>query len=193
MRGFLDGQELTIYTFKNEIASHQQWVRNIDSVVKELQNHYLQEIANFEDSLVELAIMASEHILDHEIAANSEIVIEQTRKAIQSLDNDTIFKIHLHPDDIEALEKSKSELIKDSSKALKVEITANESVDKGSCILETSAGKVDATLRTQLERLKKKLYEAVKSSEESTKVMTKEDQEKLVSSMNEESESDDNS
>jgi flagellar assembly protein FliH len=164
-RGFADGQELTIYTFKNEIASHQQWVKNIDSVVIELQNHYVREIANMEEVVVELSVMAAEHILEHEISENSQIVIEQTRKAIQSLDKDIIFKIRLHPDNIEALKEAKSSLSTDASRMKSVEISADESVDRGSCILETSAGTIDARLSTQFDKMRLSLKALARNSQ----------------------------
>ncbi len=160
-QGFADGQETTAATFKTQIQRHHEWLKNMDSVVNELRAQYASEIENLEDTVVKLSIMAAEHILGREATSNSEIVIEQVKKAIKSLDEDKVFKIHIHPDNIEILESVKSELTSDKSQIKDVEIVSNETVGKGGCILETSAGMVDARLKTQLEQLEKSLNEAM--------------------------------
>lgn len=164
-KGFDDGQKITISTFKAELETHQEWVRNFDKIVKELQKHYISEIKKLEDSLTHLSIMVAEHILDKEVSSSSEIVIEQTRKAIQTLDDDIIFKIHLNPEDIQILKEVKSELLADSSVLEGVDIIADQSVGRGGCILETSVGNIDARLKTQLELTGDLLYHSIKSSE----------------------------
>jgi flagellar assembly protein FliH len=135
----------------------------MDSVIAELRSQYSKAIVNFEETLVELAIKVAEHILDREISTDSEIVLQQARKAIQSLDDDIIFKIRLHPDNIEVLQKVKSQLVADSSRIENVIITPDMSVDKGSCILETSAGTVDARLSTQLELIRRSLVDVAQA------------------------------
>jgi len=136
-KGFDDGQQITISTFKAELESHQQWVKNFDEIVKVLQKHYIEELKKFEDSLASLAVVVAEHILEREVDNDSSIVIEQTKKAIRSLDDDIIFKIHLNPHDVEVLKEVKSELLPDSSALSQVEITADNSVERGGCTTGT--------------------------------------------------------
>jgi flagellar assembly protein FliH len=152
-QGFADGQETTSATLQIQIIQHQQWLRNIDSVIKELRSEYSNSISELENSLIRLSIMVAEKIIEREVTSNSEIVIEEVRKAIRSLDNDIIFKIRVHPESLEILKMVKSNLITDSSRIENVIITADESVDLGGCILETSAGTVDARIKAQLERI----------------------------------------
>jgi flagellar biosynthesis/type III secretory pathway protein FliH len=97
--------------------------------------------------------MIAGHIIEREISADSDIVINQVKKAINSLDNDVIFKIRIHPDNVDILYNIKSELITDKSLLEKVVITPDHSVDPAGCILETSSGLVDARLKTQLEKV----------------------------------------
>lgn len=152
-QGFADGQETTSATLQIQIIQHQQWLRNIDSVIKELRSQYSNSISELENSLITLSIMVAEKIIEREVTANSEIVVVEVRKAIKSLDNDIIFKIRVHPECLEILKMVKSNLITDSSRIENVIITADESVDLGGCVLETSAGNVDARIKAQLERI----------------------------------------
>lgn len=158
-QGFADGQETTRASFQTQIQQHQKWLKNLDSVIADLRSQYSNTIAGLENSVVDLAIMVAEHILDHEASQNSGIVVEQTRKAIQSLDNDVIFKIRIHPQNIEILERAKSILLTDASVTSEIQIVSDSSVDIAGCILETSAGTVDARIQTQLRRIKSSLNE----------------------------------
>lgn len=174
-KGFADGQKVTISTYKDELETHQDWVRRFDKVVKELTMDYSMSIKRFEESLVPLAVMTAEHILLHEITHNSSIVIEQTRKAIKALDNDVIFKIHVNPEDMLVLKSCKSELHSDNSKLENVVLSADSSVERGGCILETSVGIVDAKLRTQLERIKESLNLSLKTQESDDNIDVEDD------------------
>jgi len=156
-QGFTDGQETTKASFQTQIQQHMKWLKNLDSVIQELRTQYSQSIVNFEESLVSLAVMIAGHIIEREVSADSEIVIGQVRKAIRSLDNDVIFKIRIHPENVEILYNVKSELITDKSLLERVVITPDHSVDPAGCILETSSGMVDARLKTQLEQVENTL------------------------------------
>ncbi len=156
-QGFADGQETTSATFRIQLHHHQQWVKSIDAVAAELKREYTNAIVNMEKSVADLAVMVSEHILEREVTANSDIVIEQAKKAVAALDEGIIFKIRMHPDNVDILKEVKSSLVSDHSKMENVVVTADESVDKGGCVLETSAGAIDASMKTQLDRLRQSL------------------------------------
>jgi flagellar assembly protein FliH len=115
-----------------------------------------------EESIVTLAIMVAEKIIEQEITGNSEIVIRQVKKALESLDNETIFKIHIHPENIDVLEQAKSQLFTDAELRAKVQLIPDTSVDAGGCILETSAGTIDARIRSQLDKLSNQIEDIAK-------------------------------
>jgi flagellar biosynthesis/type III secretory pathway protein FliH len=164
--GFDDGQQVTTSNFEAEIEKYRDWMKRIDSVVEELKISYHSDIKKIEESLTSLATMIAENILEREISKDSEVVITQARKAIMSLDEDQIFKIRINPDDLKILEDAKSSLSSDSSLTENVSLSPDDSIQKGGCILETSAGTVDARISKQLEKLKKSLDSVAMNEEE---------------------------
>jgi flagellar biosynthesis/type III secretory pathway protein FliH len=158
-KGFVEGQEITSNTLQRDIAKQQSWIRNIDKVIADIQKHYAREIQAVENSVVKLSVMVAQHILNNEISHNSDVVIDQVKKSIKAVENDTIFKIYIHPDNIKILENVKSDLVNGTDKLDKVKIIADNSQDKGSCVLESSGGIVDARITTQLEKISEKLSE----------------------------------
>lgn len=136
--------------FDAEKAELEDWIKNFDLVTYELNNQFSLDMKKFEDTLLSLSIIVAQHILEKEISAHSSIVIDQVRKAINAVEEDKIFKIRVNPTNISTLEKVKSSLFEDKSKLNGISIIADESVDLGGCMLETSAGIVDGRIKTQL-------------------------------------------
>lgn len=163
--GFDDGQKITTSNFKAEIEKYRDWMRRIDSVIEDLAISYHYEVNKFDDSLTSLARMMAEHILVREISQDSAVVLTQAKKAIDSLDEDQIFRIRINPDDLEALEDSKSTLSSDSSISENIVLSPDDSIEKGGCILETSAGTVDARISKQLEKLENALNNVALNNE----------------------------
>ncbi len=166
-RGLADGQDSARATFMAEIGKYQDWVRNIDFIVDDMVRQQKEEINELEESLLYLSMMIAEHILEREISADGNIVIEQTKKAIAALDNETILKIRVNPNDMNAIIDSKSELVSDASKMENVVITGDEDIAPGGCIIESMVGIVDARIRTQLEKLRKSLAKNITTVEPS--------------------------
>ncbi len=156
-KGFDDARQMTRKTFEIELEKREHWIRSIDKLLTNLRAKFVNELKKLEQNLVPLAIMVAEHILQREVTAHSEIVIEQAKKAIQAIHNDMVFKIHLHPYTLEILKNVKSSLVADNSKLENTLIVSNDEVDPGSCIIETSSGIIDASFKAQLEKIKNSL------------------------------------
>ncbi len=161
-KGFKDGQEVTRDLFSDEFLRHQGWVKRFDELSNKLRASYTNELKKVEDLIITLGMMAAKHILEAEVTHNSDIVIGQVRKAIYEAENDTIFKIMINPENIEILENVKSSLLNSGSS--RIEIVADSLVEAGGCVLDTSAGIIDAKITTQLSVIKAKLESIPKSA-----------------------------
>lgn len=169
--GFDDGQQIATSNFEAEIKKYREWMKRIDTIIEDLFIGYSYEVNKFEDALTNLSRMIAEQILQREISNDSKVIITQAKKAIDSLDDDEVFKIRLNPDDLSVLQDAKSELSSDTTLMENVVLSPDETIEKGGCILETTAGTIDARISKQLDILKKKLDEvSVKNipKEEST-------------------------
>lgn len=163
-KGFTDGQDVTRDFFRDEMMRHQEWVRRFDVITEKLRHQYSKELVKLEEMIVSLGLMSAEHILQNEVSYNSQIVVQQVRKAIAEVDNETIFGIRVHPDSYDVLNQVKSRLLSSPAESLKIQIQADESIDEGGCLLETSSGIIDAKLRTQLATLKRRFDSVPPSS-----------------------------
>ncbi|MFP4368857.1 MAG: FliH/SctL family protein [Candidatus Kapaibacterium sp.] len=162
-QGFEDGQLAAEVSFKHEIENQQKWIRRIDELSDNFRKEYSKELKKFEEALVPLAIMVAENIIKKEIAEDNHIVISQVKNAIAALDDDQIFKIRVNPDEAEILENVKSKLVADRSQIRKTIIAPDESIERGGCVLETSAGSIDSKISTRLEKMREMLSELAQS------------------------------
>ncbi len=157
-KGQEDGQLMAMSTYKIEIEQYQEWIRQIDSVTISLKEEQVESVKNFEESLIFLSVQMARQILNKEVSEDENVVIGQIRKAIASISNEKIFKIHVHPDIVEMLETSKSVLMDDKRFSDEIEIYPNTNVPIGGCMLETSAGLIDGRIENQLRNIEKALF-----------------------------------
>lgn len=156
-RGFDDAQQLTTNTFENQILKLQERVSNFDYLAVDLKEQFNKELDKVAKTIGSISVMVAGHILGREIQSNPDIVLEQVKKAIISLDKDLIFRIHVHPNNVNLLEDVRITLDYDKSKVENIQIVPDESVDEGGCMLYTSAGTIDSRIRTQLASMEKAL------------------------------------
>lgn len=156
-KGVNDGLIQSKATFQIEVEKYQKWIRSIESVTQNLEVEYKSEIERIKGLVVDLSVMVAKHLLESEFLNNSDLVIKQVKKTIDSLEEDKIFKLHLHPSDVAILTKVQSTLLNDEHESNSIIVTADVSVDKGGCKLETSAGFIDAKISSQLENISKSL------------------------------------
>lgn len=160
-RGVADGQIQAKVTFKIETDKYKNWMSRIDGIIESLASENQRSLKKYEESVISVSLMVAEHILGHEASDKATLVLEQVRKAIASLDNDLVFKINVHPESVKILEDTKSSLLANKDDSRKIVIVADESVEPGGCVLETTAGIIDARIKAQLDMLRDPLSSIV--------------------------------
>ncbi|MBX3043845.1 MAG: hypothetical protein KIT33_13810 [Candidatus Kapabacteria bacterium] len=156
-KGFSDGHEAAGIAYQNEVEKYKDWIGGFDTLSQELRSEFSRFIVKMEESVVPSAILIAKHILMREIELDSEVVLQQAKKAIRSIDEEAILRISVNPGELEILKSAKSSLISDKAIARKIEINADEHINKGGCIITTSAGIIDASIEAQLEKIQASL------------------------------------
>lgn len=158
-RGFADGQDSARAIYQAEIQLHTQWIKRFDKIAFELKKAFLKEQQKFNNALINLAIEISRQIIGFAAIESEKLVIEQINKVFSELKDEEVFKIELNPDDINVLKKVKSDIF-NYFENNKIDIVSSQNLERGSCILHTSAGIIDGRLSKQLEHIHKALNEA---------------------------------
>jgi len=154
--GYEDCREVANLNAQTKVNEAHKNVRRIDKLMLELRKHYANKLLKFNEVLIDLSCAIAEVIIENEVKKENNIVIKQIEKAINELNDDAVFSITVNPADAKILEDSKSALFSSKSFAATV-ITTDENIQKGGCILKTSAGNIDATINTQLKKIREEI------------------------------------
>jgi len=104
--------------------------------------------------VLDVALMAAEKVVKRALRLNPGLVADQVGAVIEAVARPTESRIAIHPDDEPLVREAMPALRQRLEAARHVSIETDPSLERGSCILRTpGAGEIDATVRTQLDRI----------------------------------------
>lgn len=104
--------------------------------------------------LVTLIILLSEKILRHELATQRNVIAATLEAALEQAIESEEYYVTLHPDDLAVAEAKVPELIASIRGLSRLVFKTDASMTQGGCLLESSAGTVDASIEGQLDSIK---------------------------------------
>ncbi len=126
-----------------------------------IKNEYLLKKENLlrelEEDIVELVINIYEKVISRKSEEDNEMIISLVLNGINSLDLTDKLTIITSKEDFNILEMSKDEILAKASMISQLDIKYDISLEKGDCILETSKGNIDVSLKNQLDEVKELL------------------------------------
>lgn len=155
--GYEDCQEIANLNIQTRVTEAYKYVRRIDKLMVDIRQHYATQINELRKKIIELSCVVAEVIIETEIVKDENIVVKQIEKAINELNDDTVFNIIINPNDMKILGEVKSILSNSSKKIVGAKISTDDKLSQGDCVLSTSAGNIDATIKTQINKIREEL------------------------------------
>lgn len=152
-KGFEDGKQVTQLALAEEFSKFESWIKNIDSVTENLTKEFSKELRSLSKAVVPIAIKIAEHILRSEVNQKPEIILTRVQHALEALENETIFKIRINPEDLEILRSVESQL----PQLVSIELVADSTIERGGCIVESSIGSIDVTFSSLFDKITQSL------------------------------------
>ena len=124
------------------------------TVLKELFEVKREALLQANKEIIKVALDLAEKIIRHRVSVDPNIlqtqVVEAIKKATSEADRVQVF---VNPKDLKNLEENIPQMEKLFPSGVDIIPLANDSVDPGSCIIETKSGQLDARFSTQLQAL----------------------------------------
>lgn len=144
-----------------ELAAKEGYKTGIEEATDELNNlkNTLIEILGskkeayrvLSDDILEISLEIAKKIIKKEVELSDDVlkgVLKEVFDEVSS--NEEKITIKVSPEEVEFARVSMPEILKDSVIDAKIVIVADEAVEKGSCVVITSNGVIDANFSTQL-------------------------------------------
>lgn len=148
---------------EGEQALNEQLIRQRAELV-ELQNGVLQAlrqavpqvVRDTEQTVTALALEVAQKLVAG-LPIDAAMVAAAVREAMDHVQENTEFHVHLHPDDLELLRRANSDLLEPKPGTQPVYFHPAADVSRGGCLVRTRFGVMDGRRETKLELLKQSL------------------------------------
>lgn len=140
--------------FNQGLMIAKQQLETFRTVVDEFMRAKEESVAIIQDDVVEIALKIAKKIIKKEASVDKDIVLSIISDVVKDIGKDekhVIIKVH--PDNAENVRMNLPNLFPSLQSEARIIVETEESVEIGSCIVETKNGLVDARFSTQLEIL----------------------------------------
>jgi flagellar assembly protein FliH len=110
-------------------------------------------------------MLTAKRIIREETRTDIQIIGRTIRSALKFVVEKSHIRILINPDDMEAVRELLPDLAA-LNKVAEFQLTEDNGIKRGGCILETGFGKINATIEGQLEVLEQKVDQEFKSHQE---------------------------
>lgn len=150
MQGRQDGLAQMQQTISQTVAKTQQILAAGEQEAKQM-------IVDAERQIVDIALAVARKILAYEIRENPMVVLPLVKAALQKVSDQEEVVIRVSMDDFDAVLMAKKDLQTMVGREHALKIIVDNTIECGSCVIDTSYGAVDARVDTQFENIKKAL------------------------------------
>jgi flagellar assembly protein FliH len=149
-QGYNEGLETGRDAARQEVAAA---IQSLTSAVEAIQQSHEEYIAQIEPELLRLVRYITERVLNRESRGDLDVVRSTIRSALKNVLDREHAVVHMSPEDIQAFADEGIDLAAELGAFERLELTPDDTVDRGGCIVETRTLSVDARLDTQLQRI----------------------------------------
>ena len=160
-KGFAQGQKDGLDI--GERKARETWKQML-TLFEELEGLKAKIYRESEKEIVQLSLAMARKIVKREIATDPDTVRRSVRSALEFLNDKSFMRVLVHPRDVKNLEPFLPELAEEE-KIQRVELAEDSCVDPGGCILESGFGRINATIKSQIEELETELDDHFDSKE----------------------------
>ncbi|UYZ23604.1 flagellar assembly protein FliH [Mesobacillus jeotgali] len=156
-QGYQEGKNQGYADYRQTILFAQE---TVDAAKRDYQHH----IESSEKVILDLGVKIAGKILGEKLAA-AEGFLALVKRALKNSRDYKDIQLHVHPKHYQDLLAQKEELIAIFPKDIDFYIYPDDELEETSCIIESENGRIDASVDSQLEEIKIKLFEMLESEQ----------------------------
>lgn len=148
------------------IEGRESGYRDMNSLIEEAKStvasskiEYKKNVERSEQTILNLALICAEKILQTELEGNDELFMSIVKSAIKEVREQKEVQIHVHPARYSFVVSQKDEIEALFPGGVNCYIFPNEEAKEEACFVETTSGRIDASIDAQLQQLRKTLFD----------------------------------
>jgi flagellar assembly protein FliH len=150
-RGLIDGER----RLGEQLMQQRTELQHLHAgILASLGNAVSQVVRDTETSLIDLAFEIACKLVD-DLPIKRELIEKSIQAALAKVSEATQISIHLHPEDLELLQKNTSETPPEPAGSRSIRFVADAEVGRGGSLVRTEFGVIDARRETRKKRAKK--------------------------------------
>ena len=156
MKGFEHGRA---QGFESGMEEVRELAERLKTAVDEAENYRKSMLDKSRLEVADLALDIAEKVIKTACENQREIVIKNIEYALSHLSDKSPVEIHVNLKDMEMTKDRISEILNMFDKVESIRVVADQSVERGGCVVESDMGGIDANITTQLEAIRSMLNE----------------------------------
>lgn len=136
----------------------EQAQKDIESLRDELKSFFdykQKAVEELSKDILDIAVDVAQTIIKKEVEQDSSILLNTIADILKATSkSDDRITLNVSEEDVDFVKMSIPQILSIAQVEVKISVVARENVEKGSVIVETSSGIVDASFRTQLDVLR---------------------------------------
>lgn len=137
------------------IEKAQEDIQQVRNAIEEFLKAKQDVFEYIAPDILEISVDIAKKIVKKEIEQDPQVILETILDVLKTISKDeTKVSIKVNPAQLALAKESMPEIISSIGLEAKINIYSDDTIEIGSCIVQTSNGVVDATIDTQLEIIK---------------------------------------
>ena len=129
-------------------------IENVENLLIEMNRFKFNILKRHEKEILEIIFAIAEKIIHYQIDTSDEIIKESIVQALRLTVDKSQVVLRVNPEDYDYVEKLRPDLFSKIKDMKSIIVNSDTSISRGGCFLETNNGDVDATVETQLEKIR---------------------------------------
>lgn len=160
--GFRAGQE------QGHKAGYDDYMELIETAKETIEcskKEYEMNVQRSEKLMLDIAVKAAEKIISQKLEEDEQAFLGMVQQALKDMPEQKELQIHVHPVHYSLVVSQKEEIDAMFPIDTLCYIYPNEKLEEDGCYIETSQGRIEVGLDSQLQQLRKQLFELLEGEE----------------------------
>lgn len=133
-------------------------IEELKATIADLLSIKEKAMDKYKEDIVDIALKIAEKLLKKQVQADETIILNILEEVLSDVAKDEKhIIIKINPEDEQIVRENITSILPSSFSDTKISLEKNNQIDRGSCIVETKSGVIDAQFSTQLIILKNAL------------------------------------